>query len=70
MVPAAIVLLIVGLALCGAVAVLWIERGSAAGKVSTSVEQFERASRALEFEVDRLKKWTKMPEDYRGGGQL
>lgn len=67
MVPAAIIILIVGLALCGAVAVLWLDRDSAVGRVSNAVEQFGRESKALEFEVDRLKKWTKMSEDYRGG---
>ncbi len=59
MVPAAIVVLVVFLALCGAVAVLWLDRED-----TTNVK---RANAAHEFEIDRLKKWTKMPEDYRGG---
>lgn len=65
MVPAAIILTIVGLALCGMVLILWLDRKTATAKVAIAVEQFERKSNALEFEVERLQKWSKMPPDFR-----
>jgi hypothetical protein len=67
MVPAAIILTIVGLALCGMVLILWMERNSATAKVAAATEEFTRAARAMQFEVERLQQWTKMPRDFRGG---
>jgi hypothetical protein len=67
MVPAAIIIVILFALMCVAVGILWLERKESHGRVETAALAFDRATKAMEFEVERLQKWTKMPRDFRGG---